>query len=134
MNKRTDPSNALAASAQNLRKALRDSAPGKQVTGTTETCRTTLTVSEDIHHAVRRLAADARCKFNDIVVIAIEDALLKKQALPGKSSRHDLRRRLGFSRSEDEPSGPGSTSDANSGAGIVHSSRLADAHPPPRRS
>lgn len=110
--KRTDPSMAFAASAQNLRKALRDSAPARQVTGTTEeTCRTTLTVSEDIHHAVRRLAADARCKLNDIVVIAIEDALLRKGALPGNPSRLDLRRRLGFPVSEDEPSTPGATSD-----------------------
>ena len=96
MNKRTDPAIAFAASAQNLRKALRDGATGRQVTGNTEELpRTTLTVSEDLHRAVRLLAADARRKFNDIVVIAIEDALLKKQALPGNPSRPDLRRRLG---------------------------------------
>ncbi|RXH02799.1 hypothetical protein [Bradyrhizobium vignae] len=110
MNKRTDPSMAFAASAQNLRKALRDSAPGRQVTGTTEeSCRTTLTVSEDLHRAVRRLAADARCKINDVFVIAIEDALRKKQALPGNPSRLDLRRRLGFPISQDEPSTPPSS-------------------------
>jgi hypothetical protein len=105
VNKRADPAMAFVASAQNLRKALRDSAPGQQVTGNTEeSCRTTLTVSEDIHRAVRRLAADARCKFNDIIVIAIEDLLLKKQALPGSPSRLDLRGRLGFPTSEGEPS------------------------------
>ncbi len=112
MNKRTDPAIALAASAQSLRRALRDSAPGKQVTGNTDAnCRTTLAVSADIHRAVRRLAADARCKFNDIVVIAIEDALLKKQALPGAPSRLDLRRRLGFQALESEPSTPNTSSD-----------------------
>ena len=107
MNKRTDPSMAFAASAQHLRKALRDSAPAKQMTGTdAESCRTTLTVSENLHRAIRRLAADARCKLNDIVVIAIEDALLKKEALPGNPSRLDLRRRLGFPVSESEPATP----------------------------
>jgi hypothetical protein len=112
VNKRTDPAMAFAASSQNLRKALRDSAPGRQVSGNTEeSCRTTLTVSEDIHRAVRRLAADARCKFNDIVVIAIEDALLNKQALPGNPSRLDLRGRLGFPASEREPSTPDTSSD-----------------------
>jgi hypothetical protein len=112
VNKRTDPAMAFAASTQNLRKALRDSAPGKQVTGNTEeSCRTTLTVSEDIHRAIRRLAADARCKFNDIVVIAIEDALLKKQVLPGAPSRLDLRRRLGFQALESGPSTPNTSSD-----------------------
>jgi len=111
VNKRTDPAMAFAASAQNLRKVLRDSAPGKQVTGNIEeSCRTTLTVSEEIHRAVRRLAADARCKFNDIVVIAIEDALLKQQALPGNPSRLDLRRRLGFPVSGNEPSTPDTSS------------------------
>jgi hypothetical protein len=110
VNKRTDPSMAFAASAQNLRKALRDSAPGRQVGTAEETCRTTLTVSEDLHRAVRRLAADARCKFNDVIVIAIEDALRKKQILPGHPTRLDLRRRLGFPISEDEPSTPGTSS------------------------
>jgi hypothetical protein len=105
---------AFAASAKNLKKALRGSAPGGQVTGTSqESCRTTLTVSEDLHRAVRWLAADARCKFNDIVVIAIEDALLKKHALPGNPSRLDLRGRLGFPASESEPSTPGSSSDGD---------------------
>jgi len=112
VNKRTDPSTAFAASAQHLRKALRDSAPGRQVIGaTTECCRTTLTVSEDLHRAVRRLAADARCKVNDIVVIAIEDALRKKEALPGNPSRLDLRHRLGFPVSEYDPSTPGTSSE-----------------------
>jgi hypothetical protein len=112
VNKRPNPAIAFAASAQHLRQALRDSAPGRQATENAEgSCRTTLTVSGDIHRAVRRLAADARCKFNDIIVIAIEDALLKKQALPGNPSRLDLRRRLGFPASESEPSTPDTSSD-----------------------
>jgi hypothetical protein len=112
VNKRTDPATAFAASAQSLRKALRDSAPGRQATGNTDgSCRTTLTVSEDIHRAVRRLAADARCRFNDIVVIAIEDILLKKQALPGAPSRLALRRRLGLPALESEPSTSDTSSD-----------------------
>ncbi|MET4278752.1 MULTISPECIES: hypothetical protein [unclassified Bradyrhizobium] len=112
MSKRADPAMAFAASSQNLRKVLRDSAPGKQVTGNIqESCRTTLTVSEDLHRAVRSLAADVHCKFNDIVVIAIEDALLKKEALPGGPSRLDLRRRLGLAVSESAPPSPGAMPD-----------------------
>ncbi len=47
----------------------------------------------DAHLAYRvayQEAVAARCRFNDIVVIAIEDILLKKQALPGAPSRLDL--------------------------------------------
>jgi hypothetical protein len=102
---------AFAASSQHLRKALRDSAPGSQATGTAEeSCRTTLTISEDLHRAVRRLAADAGCKFNDVVVIAIEDALLKKNVLPGNPSRPNVRGRLGFTPPGSEPSTPESSS------------------------
>jgi hypothetical protein len=52
---------------------------------------------------------DAR--FNDVIVIAIEDALLKKQALPGAPSRLDLRRRLGLLAPESEPPAPDTSSD-----------------------
>jgi len=50
-------------------------------------------------------------RFNDIVVIAIEDILLKKQALPGAPSRLALRRRLGLPALESEPSTSDTSSD-----------------------
>lgn len=97
--KRTDPAMAFAASAQNLRKALRDSAPGKQVTGNTDnSCRTTQTVREvstapSVGWRPTPMQVQRHRRHRD------QGALLKKQALPGNPSRLDLLRRLGFAAS-----------------------------------
>lgn len=105
MSKRADPNAAFAATTQLFQKALQDRPPREDATQDPElSIRTTLTITEDAHRAIRRMAADARCKTNDIVVIAIEDVLLKKGALVGGPSRLAVRRRLGLTPTE--PAGP----------------------------
>jgi hypothetical protein len=93
LNKRADPTSALRASSQQLRRALSHEAaklPSEEI-------RTTFSVPLEVHDALRLLAAKNRCWVNDLVTIALENILAEQQLLPGAPSRSDLRGKLHLS-------------------------------------
>jgi hypothetical protein len=89
-----NPGEALDAGSRHLREALTYSKVNISEGPTAETLRTTVTMSADLHAALRMVAATAHCRLNDVMIIALEDLLAQQGTLPGDISRPTLRRRL----------------------------------------
>ena len=89
-----NPRGALDAGSRHLREALTYSTPNLSQGPAAETLRTTVAMRADLHAALRMLAATARCRLNDLLIVALEDLLVQQGALPGEISRPALRRRL----------------------------------------
>jgi hypothetical protein len=101
-----NPKEALDAGSRHLRDALIYSQP-KGLAG--ETLRTTVSMRPDLHGALRMLAATQGCRLNDLMLVALEDLLMRQGVLTGDVSRPALRRRLeatGRRRPSDHPDAP----------------------------
>jgi hypothetical protein len=89
-----NPKEALNAGSRHLRDALTYSQSNRSQGLTGETLRTTVTMRPQLHSALRILAATKGCRLNDLMLVAMEDLLVRQGVLPGDVSRPDLRRRL----------------------------------------
>lgn len=89
-----NPKEALEAGSRHLRDARTYSQSSRSQAVTGETLRTTVTMRPDLHGALRILAATQGCRLNDLMLVAMEDLLVRQGVLPGDVSRPALRRRL----------------------------------------
>ncbi|MBR0754318.1 hypothetical protein JQ604_19210 [Bradyrhizobium jicamae] len=89
-----NPKDALDAGSRHLRDALTYSDSNRSQGLTGENLRTTVSMQPDLHLALRMLAATQGCRMNDLMLVALEDLLVRQGVLPGDVSRPALRRRL----------------------------------------
>jgi hypothetical protein len=89
-----NPREALNAGSRHLREALTYSKPNLSQGPAAETLRTTVAMSAELHAALRMMAATENCRLNDIMIVAMEDLLVRQGTLQGDISRPALRRRL----------------------------------------
>ncbi|MFK4533464.1 hypothetical protein ABIA00_001647 [Bradyrhizobium ottawaense] len=89
-----NPKEALDAGSRHLRDALTYSQSNRSQELNGETLRTTVTMRPELHGALRILAATKACRLNDIMLVAMEDLLVRQGVLPGDVSRPSLRERL----------------------------------------
>jgi hypothetical protein len=104
-----NPKEALNAGSRHLRDALTYSQSNRSQGPAGETLRTTVSMRPDLHGALRMLAATQGCRLNDLMLVAMEDLLVRQGVLPGDVSRPALRRRLeaaGRSRPSEHPDAP----------------------------
>ena len=101
-----NPKEALNAGSRHLRDALTYSQSNRSQGPAGETLRTTVSMRPDLHGALRMLAVTQGCRLNDLMLVAMEDLLVRQGVLPGDVSRPALRRRLeaaGRSRPSEHP-------------------------------
>lgn len=89
-----NPKEALDAGSRHLRDALTYSQSNRSQGPAGETLRTTVSMRPDLHGALRMLAATQGCRLNDLMLVAMEDLLVRQGILSGDVSRPALRRRL----------------------------------------